>query len=897
MRQKLKSIYEMIYGRDYELRERIFRMIILVGGSLALMGIVECIILMDVKIIVLPLALLLLVLGIELLITFKYRKIDIAAIIVGFLIILLVFPAMFFLSGGLDGGATIWFALGLFYVFLMFSGKRLAFFLVLSIAVDIFTYGYGYYHPEFITAMDSRRAAYFDSLFAMLAVGLAGGAILKVQMKMFENERAVAWKQQKELEEISASKNSFFASMSHEIRTPINTIIGLNEMIIRESGEEATKEYAANIQSASKMLLNLVNDILDLSQMEMKKMEIIPLEYKTEELFGGLINMIKVRLDEKKLDFQVDIDENLPSVLFGDMKRVAQVLLNILTNAAKYTQEGSVTLTVRMEKAEEDEISLIVAVSDTGIGIRKEDLQNIYDAFKRVDSRKNMKVEGSGLGLSITKQLVDLMNGEITVDSIYTKGSVFTITLPQKVVEWTPIGDVKFLSRGKTAAEEYRQSFEAPEARVLIVDDNPMNSMVESKLLKATKIKIDVAESGARCLEMTKRKYYHVILMDYMMPEMDGAQTLKLLRKQENGLCRDSAVVVLSANSVAEAGRQYLEDGFDGYLEKPIQGKLMEAEILKFLPDEIIEYRADTAGVQENTEEKRSVHRKKKKVYITTDCISDLPAALMDKYDIAMLYFYIKTDNGRFLDTLEISSDNVIQYMTDTTSSAYADNVSMEECEEFYADALTHAEQVIHISAARNVGSSYDVAVSAAQGFDHVHVIDSGQVSCGQALIVLFAGRMAVEGYSAAQICESVEKMRKRVESRYMMPAAKIFWQRGFISAASGKICTFLGLHPTMKMSQSRLALVGARAGRLEGAWKRFIHWHLLRKDRINKDIIFITHAGCSVEQQELIRREVLRCIPFKQVIMQRASVSIVCNSGIGTFGMAYYVNVGDNEL
>ena len=303
MREKLKSIYEMIYGREYELRERIFRMIILVGGALALLGIVECIILMDVKIIVLPLALLLLVLGIELLITFKYRKIDIAAIIVGFLIILLVFPTMFFLSGGLEGGATIWFALGLFYVFLMFSGKRLAFFLVLSIAVDIFTYAYGYYHPEYIIAMDSRRAAYFDSLFAMLAVGLAGGAILKVQMKMFKNERAVAWKQQKELEEISASKNSFFASMSHEIRTPINTIIGLNEMIIRESSEETTKEYAANIQSASKMLLNLVNDILDLSQMEMKKMEIIPLEYKTEELFGGLINMIKVRLDEKKTGF------------------------------------------------------------------------------------------------------------------------------------------------------------------------------------------------------------------------------------------------------------------------------------------------------------------------------------------------------------------------------------------------------------------------------------------------------------------------------------------------------------------------------------------------------------------------------------------------------------------
>lgn len=897
MRQKLKSVYEMIYGRDYELRERIFRMIILVGGALALVGILECLMIMDVKVIIHPLLLLLLVLGTELVITFKYRKIDFAAIIVGFLIILLIFPAMFLLSGGLEGGAAVWFALGLFYVFLMFSGKRLAFFLILSVAADVLTYSYAYYHPEAITPMDSRGAAYIDSLFAVLAVGLAGGAILKAQMKMFEIERSVAWKQQKELEEISESKNSFFASMSHEIRTPINTIIGLNEMIIRESDEETTKEYAANIQSASKMLLNLVNDILDLSQMEMKRMEIIPLEYKSAELFDGLISMIKVRLDEKKLDFRVDIDENLPSVLLGDTKRVAQVLLNILSNAAKYTQEGSVTLTVRMEKLGEDEISLIAVVSDTGIGIRKEDLENIYDAFKRADARKNLKVEGSGLGLSITKQLVGMMNGEITVDSIYTKGSVFTITVPQKVVEWTPIGDVKFLSQGKTSANEYRQSFEAPEARVLIVDDNPMNAMVESKLLKATKIKIDVAESGAQCLEMTKRKYYHVILMDYMMPEMDGAQTLKLLRKQENGLCRDSAVVVLSANSAAEAGRQYLEDGFDGYLEKPIQGKLMEEEILKFLPDEIVEYRSDSSAAQENTGEQRRVHHKKKKVYITTDCVSDLPAALIDKYDIGMLYFYIKTDHGRFLDTLEISSDNVIQYMTDTTSSAYADSVSIEECEEFYADALTRAEQIVHISIARNVGTCYDVAVSAAQGFDHVHVIDSGQISCGQALIVLYAGRMAVEGYSAAQICESVEKMKKRVESRYMMPSAKIFCQRGFVNAASGKICAFLGLHPTMKMSQSRMTLVGGGFGRLEGAWKRFIHLHLLRKDRINKDIIFITHAGCSVEQQELIRHEVLRCIPFKQVIMQRASVSIVCNSGIGTFGIAYYVNVGDNEL
>lgn len=897
MKKQFKKIYEMIYGRDYELRERIFRVIILIGGALAIMGILECIGLMDVKVILIPLVLLLLVLVVELLITFKYRKIDFAAAIVGFLIILIVFPSMFFLSGGLEGGAVVWFALGLFYIFLMFSGKRLAFFLVLSIGVDIFTYVYGYLHPELITPMDSKAAAYLDSLFAVLAVGLAGGAILKAQTRMFEIERSVARKQQEELERVSESKNSFFASMSHEIRTPINTIIGLNEMIIRESSEDTTKEYAGNIQSASKMLLSLVSDILDLSQMEMKRMEIIPLEYKTVDLFGDLIDMIQVRLKEKKLEFLIDIDENIPSVLLGDMKRVGQVLLNILTNAAKYTQEGSVTLAARMEPLGEEEISLKIIVTDTGIGIRKEDLQHIYDSFQRVDARKNLKVEGSGLGLSITKQLVDMMGGEITVDSIYTKGSVFTVTLPQKVIDRTPIGSVKFLSRSREKTQEYSPKFEAPEARILIVDDNPMNSMVESKLLKETKIKVDVAESGAQCLEMTKRKYYHVILMDYMMPEMDGVQTLKQIRKQENGLCRNSAIVVLSANSAAEAGIQYLEEGFDGYLEKPIQGSAMEAEILKFLPDDIVEYRSETVSVEEEKEIRRAVRRKKKKVYITTDCISDLPESMQDKYDIGMIYLYIKTENGRFADTLEISSDNLIQYMTETTSTAFADSVSVEEYEDFYAEVLTQAEQVVHISVAKNVGKSYQVAVTAAQGFDHVHVIDSGQVSGGQALIVMYAGRLAMEGHSAAEICERIERMKKRIESQYMIPSARIFFERGYINTSVARICNLFGLHPVMRMKQSRMVLVGTGCGRLEGSWKRFIHLHLLRKGRVNTDIIFITHAGCSVEQQELIRREVLRCIPFQRVIMQRTSVSITCNSGIGTFGMAYYVNASDDEL
>lgn len=893
----LRKFIETIYGRDYELKERIFRMLILVGILLAGMGIVECFFLMDVYLVVIPLVMLLGVMIVELLATFKYRKIEFAAVIVAFLIILFVFPVMFFLSGGLEGGAVLWFSLGLFYIFLMFSGKKFVFFLILSLAVDGFTYVYGYLHPEAITPMDSRLAAYADSAFAMLAVGLAGGAILKSQLKMFYIEQSVTKKQQEELEKVSDAKNNFFASMSHEIRTPINTIIGLNEMILRESEESGTKEYARNIQSASKMLLNLVNDILDLSQIEMKKMEIIPMEYRTEDLFGDLVDMIQVRLQEKKLEFQVDIDKNIPTVLMGDVKRLNQIFLNLLANAAKYTEKGSVTFSARMESADEETVSLRVSVTDTGIGIRKENLQYLYDAFRRADIKKNLKVEGSGLGLTITKQLVDLMGGEISVDSIYTKGTVFTVTFQQKIIDPRPMGDISFLTRGRVEAEKYRRSFEAPEARVLIVDDNPVNAMVESKLLKETKVQIDIAGSGAECLEMTKRKYYHIILLDYMMPEMDGVETLREIRKQKNGLCRNSAIVALSANSATETGRDVLEETFDGYLEKPIQGEVLETEILKFIPQDIIEYQELRAGAELQADIQKISAHKRKKVYITTDCVSDLPDKYIEKYDIGLMYLYIQTENGRFADTREISTDSLNQYVTQDTSTAFVNTVTVGEYEDFFAEMLTRAEQVIHISMAMCAGDSYETAVAAAQGFDHVHVIDSSQISCGQALVTLYAGKLAREGYAAADICERVEKVKKKVETQFILPTAKIFCQNGYVGKITEKICSVFGMHPIVKINQSRMLFVGVRCGRLENAWKRFVRWHLKRKSRINGDIIFISHAGCTVEQLDMIQREIKRRFTFKQVIVQRASVSTACNTGIGTFGFSYYTDISEGEL
>lgn len=887
----LKNLYQRVLGEELELRERMFRVIILIGGVAAILGILEYMMLTDVMAFLIPLIAMVIVIGVAIIATFKYRKVDFSATLVGVAITVIVFPAMFFLSGGVDGGAAIWFVQGMFYIFIMFTGKKLIFFLTLSTLVDIVTYWLAYHYPDMVMPMSSRQAVFLDSFFGIVAVGISVGAILRFQMRLFQMERATTILQKEELERVNSSKNEFFANMSHEIRTPINTIIGLNEMILRESEEKGTREYAGNIRIASEMLLNLVNDILDLSQMEIKRMEIVPVEYKTKELFKELVDMMQIGMKEKKLDFLVDIDRNLPSVLLGDEKRIKQVYLNILTNAMKYTQTGSVTFSASAEYVTGADIKLKVSVEDTGIGIRKEDLEYLYDPFKRVDEKSHLKVEGSGLGLSITKQLVDLMGGEITVDSIYTRGSVFTVILKQRVVNGAPIGNMKFIEdSGEGRRNYYRQSFEAPEARILIVDDNEMNAMVVSRLLGSTKVQTDVAKSGSICLEKTKQKYYHVILMDYMMPGMNGIDTLKALRRQENGLCRESAVIILTANILTGARQLCRDFGFDGYLEKPIQAERLESEILKFLPEDIVEYRMhETDMAARENEIQWIAGRKRKKIYITSDCVSDLPEELLEKYDIRLMYLYIKTDKGRFADTREIDSDSLSQYLSQDGSKVHADSVSVEEYEEFFAGVLTQAEQVIHISMAAHAGKSYGIAVTAAGGFDHVHVIDSGHISGGEGLIVLYAAKLAMEGHGTEEICAEVERIKNRIETKFLMPSAKIFYLNGYTNALTAKICDLFKLHPLLAMRQSKLTIIGVQRGKLESAWKHYIRYHLLKKWKIDTDIVVITHVGCSVRQQEMIQREVLKCIPFEKVIIQKGSFSNACNSGLLTIGIAYF--------
>lgn len=890
----IKKLRQLVEAEEMGAKERMFRVIMLVTGVLTVLGTVESILITSGGFVIAPLLILLVVVAIAAYATFRHRRENFAATFVGIALIVLVFPGMFFFGGGIDGGATIWFVLGIFYVFMMFTGKRFVVFLLLTLMLDIGCYGLAYHFPELVVEAQSREAVYVDSVFGVLAVGVGVGIVLKFQMSIFEVERQRVLSQKEELERTSDSRSQFFANMSHEIRTPINTIIGLNEMILRESGEEDTREYAANIQNASKVLLNLVNDILDLSRMEIQKMEIVPCEYETAAFFEELVDMMQVRMSEKGLEFYVDIDMDLPAVLYGDEKRLQQVLLNILSNAVKYTREGSVTLTVQTEPAGTNEIRMKISVADTGIGIRKRDLEHLYESFRRVDERSNTGVEGSGLGLSIAKQLIELMGGELTVDSIYTKGSTFTVTINQRVINPLHIGNLKFIENTKKSKTSgYEQSFEAPEARILVVDDNEMNSMVVCSLLGATRVQIDTASSGAQCLEKTRQKYYHVILMDYMMPGMDGAETLRELRRQENGLCRESPVLLLTAN-VLSGARQMCDDfGFNGYLEKPIQAMRLEEEILKFLPEDIVEYRMNPVEIWKEGNTIRQIDgHKRKKNYITADCVCDLPEEMLEEYDIRLMHFYIRTDKARFVDTQEIDSDNLERYLAVPDNAVRSQCASVEEYEEFFGEMLAEADHVIHISMAARAGEGYERAEMAARGFDHVHVIDSGQISGGEALLVLYAAKLAADGRRTHEICEQIEKTKNCIRNRFIMPSARYFYQNNRTSATVARLCELFRLHPILTVRQSKVMIVGVLGGQLNNAWRRYIRFHLMRKWKIGKEVVYITYAGCSVEQLEMVRTEVLKCIPFEKVILQKASFSNACNVGLGTIGIAYYTGV-----
>ena len=381
----------------------------------------------------------------------------------------------------------------------------------------------------------------------------------------------------------SASRAMFLANMSHEIRTPINTIVGMNEMILRENQENETREYAKNIESASKMLIGLIDDVLDFSKLDAGKIEICESPYSMAALLNDVILNVNVRLRDKGLKLNLDIDENIPSVLSGDELRIKQILNNLLSNAVKYTINGSVSI-----KAtgfwDDGKYFIEISVKDTGVGIKEEDLPTLFDSFQRMDLKRNRNIQGTGLGLSITKQLVEIMDGTITVTSEYEKGSCFTVKIHQEVVNDEPMGDISLAYKNVVNQKDERADVKfSSEASVLVVDDNEMNLMVMKALLGKTGLSLDYASSGSECFQMCKQKKYNLIFMDHMMPEPDGIETLHMIKGDVEGLNNDTKVIVLTANAIKGASEEYVKEGFSDYISKPIEYESLEKNLIKYL--------------------------------------------------------------------------------------------------------------------------------------------------------------------------------------------------------------------------------------------------------------------------------------------------------------------------
>lgn len=890
MIRKMQTFIQALFSRELELKERLVRMVFSMAFVASLIGMGRILLGAD-RIVLIALVPMCVLSGAALWITVKFHRIKFASWLLIITTNVLLLPMVYLLSGGVESGTPIWFVLGLVYVFLLFEGGEFAVALAVSVVSYSITYYISYRCPDVVAPVAGRFYTLGDSYVTLICISCFVGILLKSQIATYERERLLIEKQKEEIERIAHSKDAFFANMSHEIRTPINTIIGLNEMTLREDISDEIAENAINIQNASKMLLTTINDILDLSKLESGKMELVLSQYAVSAIFSDLVNLIWIRAQQKELEFIVDIDPEIPSTLYGDEVRLKQVIANLLTNAVKYTETGSVILSAKGERVEQDVILLRISVEDTGKGLRKESLENLFDSFKRIDEKENRNIEGTGLGLTISRQLIEMMGGKIYVDSVYHKGSVFTVEIKQHIVNSQPIGIIDFAAQNQLANRtKYRQRFVAPDARILVVDDNDMNRMVAIKLLRGTKVKVDVAAGGKECLKKTAENAYHVILMDHMMPDMDGVETLKAVREQAKGYCQKTPVIALTANVMSDASQVYRDMGFNGYLAKPVNAALLESSLLKYLPRELVEYfdEEDPSDSNEIGTINQLNSVRKRKVAITADCICDLPRELLDRFQIRLMYTYVHTKEGRFCDLSEVSCDSLLEYLQTEGNYAHSSTAPPSEYEYFFADTLEKAEHVLHITATTSLSGAYPYALQASKSFDNVTVFDSEHISSGHGLVVLCAAALAEEGKSVEEICGALEQYRDLVCSNFLVPNTAALYRNGKLGGMVHKICSSLNLHPVLRMSQNKLKLWKIETGNMRRMDRKYVKALLRGSKQIDKRILFLTYAGCSVRQLDEILKEVDKYAKFEKIILQKASATVSSNCGIGIFGLMF---------
>lgn len=508
-------------------------------------------------------------------------------------IFLVMFPYLFFKSGGYKGGMVSFYIFGILFTVFMLEGKAMFFTAFTEMVVYIVTIMIAYQNPQMVVWFSSEKEVVMDLLIGFCASSISVAAVMYLHFRMYNKQQEILEEARIEAQSANKAKSAFLANMSHEIRTPINVMLGMNEMILRESESKEIRQYAKSIERSGGYLISLINNILDISRIESGKMEIEEGKYELRQLLDEVMLIAEKQAEQKSLKMNLIFDKTLPAYLIGDVIHIKQILLNLINNAVKYTKEGQIDIKVSKNA---EETKLIFEVKDTGIGIKEENFPVLFDAFMRVDSKKNKKIKGTGLGLAIAKQLAEQMDGMIWVESVYGKGSSFFVQLPMKKVSDGKISNVEW----KETDERKRRSFVAPQAKILIVDDNPENLMVTRSLLKRTAVFVDTAASGEECVHKVRQNVYDLILLDYMMPQMDGIDTIRELKKDVQF---HIPVIALTADVTKGIEQTFLREGFCAYLSKPVMWSKLEDLLMKYLRDDLVFIREDLKEEQKIKDE------------------------------------------------------------------------------------------------------------------------------------------------------------------------------------------------------------------------------------------------------------------------------------------------------
>ncbi|MBQ7261979.1 MAG: DegV family EDD domain-containing protein [Lachnospiraceae bacterium] len=819
---------------------------------------------------------------------YRFDRLRLAEVIIAMLTTFVVMPMVFFTSGGIYGGTPIWFMLSILYIGMILRGRARAILLVCQILVISACYYCEYFHIIEVIP-HTEDMVFLDSFTTLIIVSCMMLLLVSFQTYLYRLENKRSEERREEIDAMSKAQSRFFSNMSHEIRTPVNTIIGLNEMILREDTTREVAEDAAIIQSSSRMLLNLINDILDMSKLQSGKMDINPVVYNIGNMLSEIVNMIWGRAKEKGLEFNIDVDPEVPARLVGDEVRIEQILLNILTNAVKYTNSGSVSFFIGTKITEKQDVTMVYRVTDTGMGIRKESMPYLFSAFRRIDEQQTRLIEGTGLGLSITKELLDLMGGEIRVNSIYTEGSTFTVEIPQGFVDDEKVGALDLQSyQGNAQKRLLGQSFEAPDVKVLVVDDNSTNLMVVKKLLRDTGIRVDTVQSGVQALQMTLGTEYHLIFMDHLMPGMDGITCMHRIREQAGGLCRDAKIVALTANAGTENQNLYMREGFDGYLLKPVSGYQLEEEIIRQLPGGLIRFNGAEASGRSDSMKAHRVRRFP--ILITTDSVCDLPEEEISKNDIAIIPYHVYINEGDFYDGTETHSRGVLAFMEEKGARIRSESPSKEEYEQFFAGQLKNAINIIHISMSAAISEGYKRALAASETFDNVTVIDCGSISSGLGMHVMKARDLAREGKSVEQIRDELVKSRENICAGFIVEDPSHLEETGSFPAFFTRLSQIFYLHPVLEIKGGRIRVRRVYLGNRERVIKNHVQ-RMLRNSptsRVNTGCLFITHTGLDSEELTQIKALVEKKMTFDRIIIQRAGAAVTTELGPGCFGLIF---------